>query len=295
MPRPYKIVIGSGLFLLALSAAWHFTLSPRWLRRIQPGWSWKSTFVGTSTFADSATGKFPSKDPAVIQEKGIHPVKDTPSSSPVSVDDYYITRDPRTGQKTWEYVFQAQVDPVTGAHARPDFRGDIYVFPRSVRKQAYRLRWNYMKGVPLEFEREEAVEDLPAFVFNYKGPAEYTESYAGTKEYPGVKVAPGQTIACKDAQYSLRVWVEPLTGEILKMDEACPTGDYIHDFAGKPITAVLRWSAVTAGDDVVLRAGIIRGRKREFLWMVHYIPTGLAIAGLFLALGGMVLYLRRGQ
>lgn len=243
----------------------------------------------------AATGEFPATDPVAINEKGIREVPSDMSSPLLMMEDFFITEDPGTGKKTWEYHSRAEVDAATGAHQRKEFRGDIYTFPRNVRKQTYRYRWNYVKGVPLAFLQEEDIEGIPTFVFDYKGRGEYTEAYTGTAEYPGVKVAPGQEIRCRDDQYSLRLWVEPVTGEILKMDESCRSGDYVYEsVSGKRVAAVLRWSSTTSGDDVVQRAEYIRSRKQTYIWMVQYMPWGLALGGLLVAISSLMLPGSRG-
>lgn len=110
-------------------------------------------------------------------------------------------------------MYRAQVDPQTGAHLQKEYLGDYYIFPRFVEKKTYKFRNNYVKGVPLEFKREEEVAGVQTYLFAYQGYGEYTESYAGTDEYPGIKIPPGQEIRCDDDQFSFKAWVEPVTGE----------------------------------------------------------------------------------
>jgi hypothetical protein len=141
----------------------------------------------------------------------------------------------------------------------------------------------------LQFEREETLEGVFTYLFAYKGRADYGDSYDGTANYPGVKTAPGQAILCADEQFVYRLWVEPVSGEILKLEESCLSGDYLYDLAtGKQIAPVLRWAGVTAGETVVQRAGFIRGEKTKLILITRAVPAGLFLTGIFcLAMGLM--------
>lgn len=276
-----KIFIAAGLALLAFTAVWQFALVPRLTQRIPAGWSWKAEFIGVITHPDPQTGLIPEKDATAIYLRRIYLASEADRPRSVDLADTYFTLDPTSGLKTWEYNYRAQVDPQTGAHLQKEYQGDYYVFPRSVEKKTYKFRNNYIKGVPLAFVREEAVEDVTVYLFSYHGNGEYTESYAGTAEYPGVKVEPGQEIKCNDDQFILNVWVEPVTGEVLKLDEQCLSSNAVYEKAtGKRLGDVLRWAGKTAGDDDIQRADFIRQERSKLLWTTRYIPSGLTVAGL---------------
>jgi Porin PorA len=290
-----SVCIAFGIILLGLAALWQFGLSAHWTQRIQLGWSWDASFIGVGTIPDPTTGSFPAKDPISTTERRIAVISVDQAAGAVMLEDQYIVKDPLTGQVTWEYVYRAPVDPQTGAHLDAQYRGDFFVFPREVEKTTYQLRYSYLKGVPVAFQREEQIEGVPTYLFSYKGRGEYTESYAGTAEYPGINVQPGQEIKCADDQFAFNVWVEPLTGEMLKVAESCNSGDYVFDIAtGKALTPVLRWSGVTLGDDIIRRAEQIRSARTAYLWASRYLPVGLLIAGLLaLGLGALPLTVRK--
>jgi hypothetical protein len=276
-----KSLICAGIILIGLAAVWRFGISYHWTQRVPPGWSWKCNFVGISTYPDPQTGQFPTRDVTAFYQRLMHIASETGRPRAVLLEDSYVLRDLNTGQKTWEYIYRAEVDPVTGAHLKAEYLGDIYMFPRSVEKKIYRFRNNYLKGIPLSFQREEDVEGLRTYLFTYTGDAEYTECYAGTADWPGIKVDPGQEIKCSDDQFTFRAWVEPVTGEIVKLDEGCDSGDYVYEVStGKPLAAVLRWAGVTAGDDVIERAGFIRRQRTKYLWASRYSLWILFSAGL---------------
>ncbi|MEO5888140.1 MAG: porin PorA family protein [Anaerolineales bacterium] len=272
-----------GLTLLILAAAWKFGLAPQWTQRLPPAWTWQADYIGISTFTDPNTGEIPAEDSTGIYERSIRIVSETERPRAVQVEDTYTTRDINTGQITWEYILNAEVNPATGEHLEPQFRGQYLVFPRRVEKKAYRLRSNYLKDIPVAYQSEENIEGLTTYLFAYEGRGEYTESYLGTEQYPGVPIEAGQEIKCAEDQLVIKLWVEPLTGEVLKVEESCLSGDYIYDIAsGQKIAAILRWAGTTAGDDILIRADQIRAERTRLLWFDVYIPIITALTGILL-------------
>jgi hypothetical protein len=78
------------------------------------------------------------------------------------------------------------------------------------------------------------------------------------------------------------MWVEPFTGTVLKFDESCYAGDYVFDVAsGERLFPVLRWGAVTAGDDVQARSDTLRIRLIHYHAATRYFPMFLLGSGLF--------------
>jgi len=76
---------------------------------------------------------------------------------------------------------------------------------------------------------------------------------------------------------------EPLTGEILKTDESCYSGDYYYDIpSGKPLAALMRWVGKTSGDDILRQVDHIRLLRAHVLFNTVYLPVGLALSGLVL-------------
>lgn len=275
-----------GLALIAGAGVWRVWYSGRVDERLPSGARWSVEFVGATALPDPETGAFPPRDTAMIYTRSIRIVDESRRPREVTVEDAYRIADPVTGAPSWEYISLERVDPATGERLEPEYRGQCAVFPRWVERRDFVLSANYMKAVPVRYTGEEDVEHLRTYVFSYRGPAEYTESYAGSPSYPGVPVEPGQEIRCADDQYALRLWVEPVTGEIVKLQESCAPGDFIVDRAtGARIAPVLRWSGQTAGDDVEARAASIAAERSRILWLRRYGPLTAALAGIgFLAL-----------
>lgn len=277
--RPPRFQYVAAVLLLGAAGACRFVLAPHYTQRVPPGWEWRATFLGSSSTPDEKTGQFPDKDTLNTYEREMTLADESGRPTVVVLEYRYTGYEHGTRKITWEYITRELVDPWTGARLEPEFQGDVALFPRNTQKQTYSLRTNYLKGVPLRFEREERIEGLNTYVFSYKGRGEYTESYAGSPKYPGIRVEPGQEIKCADDQFSIRAWVEPVTGEIIKVDERAPSGDWIYDVAtGKKLAPVLRWRGSTAGDDLLRRVDAVRWERTRLLsW--HYYSPWLLVGG----------------
>jgi hypothetical protein len=146
------------------------------------------------------------------------------------------------------------------------------------------MRSNYLEGIPLSFAGTEDIGGLPTYVFAYHGRGEYTESYKGSAEFPGVPVKPGQEIRCADDQFYYRIWVEPRTGSQVKVEEGCPSGDFIYDIASNArLEAVDRWNGVTAGAELARRVEEVYSLRRRFLLASVYVPAAMLAAAIVLA------------
>jgi hypothetical protein len=275
-----KIFIAAGLALFGLTAGWQFGLVRRLAQRIPSGWTWKADLIGINAYPDPQTGKLSDKDSTSVYQRRMYIASEADRPRSVMLEDTNLSLDPTTGKKIWEYIYRAQVDPQTGAHLKKEYLGDYYLFPRFVEKKTYKFRNNYIKGVPLSFQRQEEIEGVQTYLFSYRGYGEYTESYVGTPEAPGVKIEPGQEIRCDDDQFIVNAWVEPVTGEILRLDEGCSAGDSFYDKAtGRRLGPLDRWAGKTAGDDDIQRAEIISRDRSKLLWITRYIPLTLLLAG----------------
>jgi hypothetical protein len=289
-----KIFIVAGITLLSFSAVWRFALVPRWTERIPVNWEWRSDFIGVNAYPDPKTGMMPKGDVTGTYTHAITIKPNSRQSGALELEDRFLIKDVLTGTTTWEYNVSAQVATGTGAHTKKEYQGDYFLFPRNVEQKTYKLRLSYLKGIPVIFQREEDVKGLATYLFAYHGRGEYTEAYAGTAEYPGTKVQPGQEIKCANDQLVFKVWVEPVTGEMIKIEENCNSNDYIYDIAsGKQLAAVDRWAGETAGDDVINRVDTVTKERAKLLRLTRDIPLGLLAAGLLCF--GLVMLPRRSS
>jgi hypothetical protein len=276
-----KILIVIGLALITSAGIWKFALAPRWTQRLPQGWSWRSRSIASMILADPATGKFSGENIATPYVLEASIVDESQRPSAIVVKDRYTAYDANTDQVVWEYLQSGKVDPQTGRHLDPKHNGDYFVFPRNVEKKTYSIRYSFLKGLPLQFQKEETVQGLRAYVFGFKGTIEYTDTYAGTPDYPGVKFEPGQEVRCADNGFVFKTWVEPSTGEIIKLESSCYSGDYLYEVAtGKKVSALQIWGGVTAGDEVTARVHYLMRERSRLLWTSLYIPCLLLLAGL---------------
>jgi hypothetical protein len=276
-----KILIFAGFSLLIFTAVWQFAFVPRLTHRIPPGWTWKINYIGYQTYADPQTGQIPEKNATATYSQAVSVIPNSEQPGSVELDSEYVIQDITSDKITYEYKYVAPVNPQTGEHLKEEYRGDYFVFPRNVEKKTYNLRFSYLKGVPVSFKKEVEIEGLNTYLFTYRGRGEYTEAYAGTQQYPGTKVKAGQEIKCADDQFIFKIWVEPLTGATIKIEESCHANDYVYDIAtGKQLEAVDRWGGVTAGDDVINRVKSAEQERARQLWIIRYIPLALLLAGL---------------
>jgi hypothetical protein len=276
-----KLLIAGGLALLLFTAVWQLALAPRWTQRIRSGWTWETTYIGYQTFVDSQTGKMPEKDVTSLYKYSIIVVPGSERSGFVELYNNYVIYDIVSGKIIMEFKYSVPVNPQTGEHLDEAYRGDYFQFPKNVEKKTYNLRFAYLKGIPVAFQKEDEIGGLNTYLFTYRGRGEYTEAYAGTEQFPGIKVEPGQEIKCADDQFTFKTWVEPMTGKIIKIEEDCQAGSFIYDVAsGTQLQAVDRWSGVTAGDDVVNRVKKAGQERARQLWINYYIPSLLLLTGL---------------
>jgi hypothetical protein len=284
MRRPYII---AGIAFAAFAGAWHFWLAPRWTMRIPHDWRLSARYLGTQTNADPKSGLVPVKDQFGTYDRQVRVVdaRDWPHS--VLLEDRYTVHDMNGGATLFDYTTHERVDPRTGAWSAGVHNSEIAVFPRNVQRQTYVMRSNYLEGVPLAFAGTDQIDGLDTYVFAYRGRGEYTNSYKGTAEVPGVPVEPGQEIRCADDQFYYRTWVEPRTGEQVKVEEGCPSGDFVYDIATNTRRAAVdRWNGVTAGGDLARRVSEVYNERRTFLWVSLYFPVGLlGISAVLVALG----------
>jgi hypothetical protein len=284
-----RSTLAGGMGLLVLAGIWQFGLSSRWTQRVPPGWSTNFQYVGAANAADPRTGTFRGSGEVEHYDRAQRVISESGRPDWIELEERYTVGDPVTGKPVFEYVTRDTVDPRTGAHADTRHRGEIALFPREVEPHTYGLRSNYVEGIALTFERRDVLEGLPTFVFSYRGPLDQTDVYANSGgALGGLRVASGQVIRCLDDQFYYRIWVEPATGEQIKLEEGCPSGDYIHDSAsGRPVAAIAQWTGVTAGDDLTSRILEIRAERWKYLWASRYIGLTLVLAGAVLAAIGM--------
>lgn len=280
-----KILIVAGLALIASSGIWKFAVAPKFTQRLPRGWSWKSRSIASMILPDPVTGQFAKGEPIAtpyVLEGSVIDERERPAA--IVVKDRYTAYDADTDKVVWEYLQSGKVDPQTGRHLDPRHQSDYFVFPRNVEKKSYSIRYSFLKGLPLQFQKEETLQGLRTYVFAFKGGIEYTDTYAGTPDYPGMTFEPGQEVRCADDGFVFKTWVEPLSGEFVKLESSCYPGDYVFETAtGKKLSPLQVWGGVTAGDEVTARVQALMKERIRLLAISFYIPGLLLLAGLVFA------------
>jgi hypothetical protein len=263
MKRSYIV---AAIVLASFATVWHFSLSSRWTRRVARDAVFTTHYVGTQTNADSKTGVVPQRDALSTYERIIR-VQDAPDwPRSVVLQDRFTVRNIETRAIDFEYITNERIDPETGAWAEGPYKGEIVLFPRNVQRRTYKMRSNYLPGLPLKFSGIRAIGGLETYLFSYRGPIEYSAVYAGTPQSPGIKVLEGQEIRCADEQFYYRIWVEPRTGIQVQVQEGCPSGDFVYDKAtGNKVSAVDRWNGVTTGSSLSSGITEIYAARRRYL------------------------------
>jgi hypothetical protein len=281
MKKIYLILAGLMALMIPI---WVFIVAPRIIWRIPPEWRQSVKCIGYQSWPDSATNKW-TKEESVLYEREKSVIKREKNRG--AIKDSYVTKEPLTGKITWEYAPVYEVDLKTGMHLEgKDWQGYYYEFPLQTQKKAYTLTREYYKKLPFYFVKEEVIEGLKTYLFEFKGSAEYTACYAGTEQYPGIIPPKGQEIRSSES-FTIKYWVEPVSGQIVAIEEDCLDGDWIVDAkTGQKIAPVLIWGGKTTGDAVLRLADSARKRKLEIALKEMYIPLGFALLALVLAMLG---------
>jgi hypothetical protein len=266
-------ILFSVLFVVA-AVVWRFGISTQFNQRFPQGWTWKVDSVGQTSWADES-GSFVADttlkdDPINITKRDVA-VAGTNADGSVEITDYFATFDAASNTVTWEFTYNASVDPVTGLHTTPEYADSYYLIPRNAEKTTYKVRNSSYQGVPLAFQREEMLAGINTYVYEYRADMDNAAAY------PDVKLEDGQKILCFDMQ--LTYWVEPTTGEIVKYREWCE-GDWAVDSAGERLYGLSRWGGENSGDDLIRRSAEVQSMLSNFNLMTLYIPLGLLVAGI---------------
>jgi hypothetical protein len=287
------------LILAVLSALmipiWIFGILPQILWRIPPGWSQQIRCIGYQNLPDPATHQW-TKEISMVYEREKKIIKEDRNKRRGELSDRYTTYDPISGKATWEYIPVYTIDLKTGVLLEgKDRQGYYYCFPLHTRKITYTLTREYFKKLPFTFVKEDNIEGLKVYLFEFRGITEYTESYTGSDKYPGVIPPSGQEIRTTDS-FMVRYWVEPVSGVIVSLEENCSDGDWIVDAkTGEKISPLFIWGGKTTGDAVIQLVDTARKRKQEILLKERYIPIGFGLLAVVFFLGGVLFTSRKKE
>jgi hypothetical protein len=279
-----KVLLAIGLVLLASAGIWKFAVAPRYDVRFPDNWKWTVTTFGTNLYADDsgqfpASKTFPGDDDVSTSDRTITVSRDNAAPGTIRLDDHYLAKDPNTGAVTWDFTYQAVVDPTTGKYISDEFKNDYFLFPRNAQKQTYNVRNTSYPGLPVAFQKETTIEGLSTYEFAYTG------DYDNAAAYPDTKLEAGQSIKCSNID--LRYWVEPLTGEVVKYTEAC-NADAVLDSSGNVVKYLSRWSGESQSNNILVRVGEIANMRNSYLMLTRFLHLFLLVVGVLLLVGGVV-------
>lgn len=275
------LLIGIAMIISAWMVRW--MAMDWWSMRIPEDWYFKADYLGNNAFAD-ANGQLPKKRDINKYTRERTILEWSPNRT--LIEEHYTLYDITTGKVTYEFVPQFEVDPKTGKHLRypdhPETSGIYYLFPRGTTKQDYRIFDYTLNVVPMQFFKETIVNDINLYVFQYKGMIDYTSSYAGSDNFPGMIPPAGQRIITSNML--LQYWVEPITGNIVKIVEDSPGDCFVDEKTGKQIATIAVWSGQTTNENTRHLIQKTREKLQTRNLVFWWIPGGLLIFG-FILLG----------
>jgi hypothetical protein len=279
MTRSHWLAI-CGVLLIAAGCAAYFKGMAWWGTRVPDGWTWQVSYVGLNVYAD-AEGGYPKTYDSVEARRTMSVVGRDEASGLVQIQDHYELLDIVTKEVAWASKLKEWLDPETGLEKSTNGAKLLGLFPRFTQQQDYALGFGYLDGAVMSFVREEIIGGLPTYLFRYVGPMEYTEIYAGTEDYPGIAMEAGQEVRCSDDKYTFNAWVEPVTGEILRFEESCFSGDAIYEIAtGRLVQNIARWGGETPEGSVHELAQKTGWERLKLLFLIRYLWIGLVVLGL---------------
>jgi hypothetical protein len=285
MKKPLILI---GIFFLALSGIYKFILAPQLTIRIPKDWSIQAEYLGDQNFAGE-DGVIPQKRDVNVYKRNWTGTQWSPQRTVIR--DVYKTYDIHSGKVTWASQLEFVVDPKTGMNlsypGHPEAAGTYYLFPQNTEKKDYTFFDYSLNRQMFKFDRVEKFDNLDLNVYGFRGDLDFEEVYKGTDDYPGFKPEAGQTIIGFDIVKEF--WVEPITGEFVKIYEESVGGDYYADKkTKKKIAGISSWKGETTGNTVELL--VQRAREKMFLINLHrgWIPGILFFAGMILLPAGML-------
>jgi hypothetical protein len=212
-------------------------------------------------------------------------VIESSSGDQINISEYTVCID----RKTAESVTDCDAADIEGDDQRKP-EGLTLTFPFDTQKQDY-LLFNASAGqsFPAAFVEEEEIDGLTVYRFEQQIP----ETVVRTVEVPGeLAGVPDEANVEADFVYTntRTLWVEPLSGVIIKAEETPDTVVTAPDGS----TGVTWLKATFAADDETTAAGLERAKdtRTKILWVETYGPILLGVLGALLLAVGILLSLR---
>jgi hypothetical protein len=208
-----------------------------------------------------------------------------------------------TGEMIQKSMTQAAIDRVTGAAASwagqslqdagpttpttVDFSGQMYKFPFHTEKRSYPyFDAGLRQALPIEFEDTEQVLGLETYRFRQVIDERPIPSPAETMNALLATFAPAATGGRMTYSNTRTLWVEPVSGSVVKLEEQ--RAQTLVPDAG-PRTPLLAGTFTFTDDTVKNSVESARTTRSQLLLISRNVPIGLAVLGALLLIGGLVL------
>lgn len=180
----------------------------------------------------------------------------------------------------------------TGNREKVNYSGQIYKFPFGTEKKTYQIFDRDLLGTrPANFVKTEQIEGLETYQFTQEIRNEKQEVPADRMSVLLSQLGPkGATTGEVRYENTRSVWVEPTTGQFIKVQEL--QKKQLVTNAGAPVQ--LLDASFVYTDDTIRSAAETAKENRQKLNLVSlWAPLGLAVLGLVLIVVGIILAARR--
>ncbi|BCL16701.1 DUF3068 domain-containing protein [Micromonospora sagamiensis] len=174
---------------------------------------------------------------------------------------------------------------------RVDYSGQIYKFPFGTGKKTYDIFDRDIGTTqPARFVKTEKIKGLETYQFTQEIRDARQELPADRLQILAAQLLPGATTGHVSYSNTRSVWVEPTTGQFVKVQET-QNKTLVGDNGQK---AVILDAVFTYTDDTIARSADTAAANRQRLQLVTvYAPVGLLVVGLALTAVGLAMTLRR--
>lgn len=174
---------------------------------------------------------------------------------------------------------------------RVDYSGQIYKFPFGTEKKTYEIFDRDINTTqPARFVKTEEINGLETYQFTQEIRDARQALPADTLQVLTAQLLPGATSGQVSYSNTRSVWVEPTTGQYIKVQEK-QSKTLIGD-NGQRVTILD--AVFTYTDDTIARSADTASDNRRQLQLVTlYGPIGLLVVGLLLVAAGLAMTLRR--
>jgi hypothetical protein len=254
--------------LMVVAAVWVAVVSPRYQARFPDGWSWQFDAQGYTVYPSD--GDFP--PPPYNNDLNIRniTIESKNADGSITFYDRYQTFDPITNNELWDLEYRTTVDPMTG-RLFPPYENDYFFLPRNPERITYTIRNSAYESIPMTFVEQVEVAGINTYLYQFKG------TWNNTILYPDYELQEGQTIVCFD--FELSYWVEPNTGDPIKLLEDCPGDWVVNESTQAKILPISKWRTETSNTDPVRQVETVTARLNQERLLSVFVPLGLGGLG----------------